>query len=278
MSDCLQEIDQRFAVLGSPERVWTISSIHGDVERLVEVHDRLYQEFRVGDRLVYLGNMIGHGESSLETLYEILAFRRSLLSISGVVPKDISYIRGLQEELLHQLLQLQFYANASELMEWMLVNGLNPVLRSYGLDPQEGLNATHYGIVMLTRWTARLRAAIHSHEGHEQLFHHLKRAAFTSERTASPLLFVHAGLDPSRPIYEQGNELWCPQHDLEQALTHTYDPFAKVIRGRKPDSFDYQVKINCIAATMDGGCGFGGPLMCAGFDTRTGNVFQMIEA
>lgn len=277
MSDCLQEIDHRFAALGAPKRIWAVSSIHSDVERIAMVHDRLYKEFRAGDRIVYLGNMIGFGESTIETLDEILGFRRAVLSLSGVVPKDITYVKGLQEDLLHQLMQLQFYANATELLEWMLHNGVAPVLEAYGMGRQEAMVATHHGTLALTQWSARLRSVVQRHEGHAELFRSLKRAAFTSEHLSAPLLFVHAGLDPSRPVFEQGDALWCPTEDIEKTMLHDYDPFVKVIRGRKPDSFDYQVRVNCRTATLDGGCGFGGPLMCAGFETMRGSVFHMIK-
>jgi hypothetical protein len=36
--------------------VWAIAVIHGDARRLAQLHDTISERFRVGDRVVYLGD------------------------------------------------------------------------------------------------------------------------------------------------------------------------------------------------------------------------------
>src|SRR3546814_16714501 len=50
-----------------------------------------------------------------------------------------------------------------------------------------------------------LRAAIRSNPGHDDLLTALRRAAFTE---GGELLFVHAGIDPHRPLTEQTDTFW----------------------------------------------------------------------
>ena len=59
---------QRFVDLGRPRRIWAVAAIHSEVRRLVRLHDDLGTRFRPGDRLVYLGNLIGRTAHALETI------------------------------------------------------------------------------------------------------------------------------------------------------------------------------------------------------------------
>jgi serine/threonine protein phosphatase 1 len=54
-------------------------------------------DIRPGDRIIYLGNYSGYGPSPVKTLEELLTFRRMVLSIPGMLCKDIVYLRGAQE-------------------------------------------------------------------------------------------------------------------------------------------------------------------------------------
>ncbi|MCZ6721503.1 MAG: hypothetical protein O7A65_08165, partial [Proteobacteria bacterium] len=102
---------QMFATLKRARRVWAVGAIHADAERLARLHDGLARDFRQGDRLVYLGNMIGHGRPVIETIDELLYFRRLLLARSGVMACDLAYLRGSQEEMWDKLLQLHLAVN-----------------------------------------------------------------------------------------------------------------------------------------------------------------------
>lgn len=285
--------DQRFAALGNPRRIWAISAIHAEADRLVALHDSIYPQLEAGDRIVYLGNYFGHGTEATRTIDEILTFRRNVLAMPGWMPSDIAYLRGGQEEMWEKLVQLQFAPNPREVLEWMLDHGLSATLESYGMNPTHGLVSTREGAMSITRWTAGVRAAIRRHRGHDMFITHLRRAAFTPPQvmelaatgtggayaramddSAAPMLFVHAGLNPNRPLQDQGDALWWGGRSFD-AIHTPYDPFEKVIRGFDPNQGG--LHINGVTATLDGGCGFGGPLVCAGFD-RCGEVFSLIES
>lgn len=266
--------DLRFTALGAPARIWAISAIHAETERLMNVHDALYERLRPGDRLVYLGNYMGHGRDTVGTIDEILTFRRLALARPGAIPQDFIYLRGAQEELWEKLLQLHFAPHPANVLRWMLDNGLNATLCSYGISPHEGLAAANEGVMALTRWTTRIRELTRRRPGHEIFTMQLRRAAYTDQSTEYPLLFVHAGLRPEKPLAEQGDSFWWAGSKFS-SLVLPYEPFKKVIRGFDPAHGG--LHINCVTATIDGGCGFDGNLVCAGFDAN-GNIFDMIEA
>lgn len=237
------------------------------------LHDLLYPMIRPGDRVVYLGNYTGYGNDPIDTIDEILTFRRMVLSLPGMMAGDIAYLRGSQEEMWQKLLQLQFAPRPGETLSWMLDNGLRPTIEAYGIDPQKGLYAAQEGVMGLTKWGAHIRESVRRHPGHDVFSTHLRRAAYTSDEAEYPMLFVHTGLDPSRSLHDQGDNFWWGSLQFKNIL-NPYDPFQKVVRGFDPES--QGIHLNCVTATLDGGCGFGGTLVCAGF-TPTGDIFELIE-
>jgi serine/threonine protein phosphatase 1 len=260
--------------LGAPRRIWAISAIHAELDKLTAIHDELVKHVCPGDRIVYLGNYIGYGASPRQTIDELLTFRRLILSMPGMLASDIVYLRGGQEEMWQKLLQIQFAPNPAEILLWVLGKGLSSTLESYGINPHEGLKAAQEGVMSLTRWTAALRIAIRKNPGHEIFGTQLKRAAFVPEKYDCPVLFVNAGINPKRPLVEQGDSFWWAGNNFN-SISVPYAPFQKVIRGYDPAHGG--MNINCVTATIDGGCGFGGALVCAGFDNG-GELFEMIEA
>lgn len=270
---CNSAPDPRFALMGQPRRVWAISAVHAEARRLMTLHDLLYPLIRPGDRLVYLGNYTGHGPDPVGTIDEILTFRRMVLALPGMMAGDIAYLRGGQEEMWQKLLQLQFAPAPGPTLAWMMDNGLQPTLAGYGIDPQKGRYAVQEGVMGLTKWAGHIREALRRHPGHDVFSTHLRRAAYTSDETPYPMLFVHAGLDPARPLHDQGDNFWWGgQHFNDIHLP--YAPFQKIVRGLDPER--QGIHFNCVTASLDGGCGFGGTLVCAGF-TAAGDVFEVIE-
>lgn len=263
--------------MGSPHRIWAISAVHGETDRLTDLHDEIYNHIKPGDRLIYLGNYMGHGPRPCQTIDEILTFRRMVLAIPGMKVNDIVYLRGRQEDMWSRLLQIQFTPDPLQLLTWLLDNGMSSTLSSYGISPQDGVIAAHEGIMSLTKWTNRIREAMRRYPGHETFSTHWHRAAFTDTQqnsNSSPLLFVHSGVNPAIPLQDQGdNFLWAGENF--NAINVPYNPFQKVIRGYDPTHGG--LNLNCVTATIDGGCGFGGSLICAGFDSR-GDIFELYEA
>jgi hypothetical protein len=265
----------KFAPLGRPQRVWVVGSVHAEVEKLQILHDEIGTLFRPGDRLIYLGNFIGLGERIIETIDEMLDFRRALIATPGVLASDVVYLRGGQEEMWSKLLQIQFAPNPAEVMQWMMGQGAQATLAAYRGVPQHGLSAAREGVMAMTRWTSQLRGEIRNHPGHEQLYNALRRAAFTGYEIDRPggLLFVNAGLDTSKPLPTQGDAFWwgAPSWGL---INKPYGQHTKIIRGFDPAHGG--PAMTTYTLTIDGGAGYNGALVGACL-TATGEVIDIIE-
>lgn len=259
---CITQKDSRFLSLGHAKRIWTISAIHGDIDRLVTLHDTIYPQVNPGDRIVYTGNYIGHGAHSAEVVDEILTFRRAVLAKPAMIPSDLVYLRGAQEEMWQKLWQLQFAPDPMNTFLWMLDNGLHGTLESYGLCPSEGIESCRQGMVGITHWTRKIRRLLQEKTGHHQFAMHLVRAAYCAPGSPHPMLFVNAGIDISRPLERQGDSFWWAHAKFDQ-ITIPYHPYKKVIRGFDP--MHKGPEYNDVKATIDAGCGFGGDLLCALF-------------
>lgn len=264
----------KFAIFRRPQRIWAVASIHADADRLAKVHRELATRFEVGDRLVYLGNVIGRGSYPLETVEHLLAFRRTVIASRGVLVGDVAVLRGAQEEMWQKLLQLHFALSPSEVLEWMLDQGVATTLRAYGGDADDGFRAARSGAAALSRWTDSLRAAMHAVAGHRQFMNALRRAAFTEDPDGGArLLLVNAGLDFSRPLEAQSDSFWWATKDFDQ-LSEPYGDYNRVVRGYNPRHGG--VLTGDYAMTLDGGSGFDGPLIAACL-SPAGEVLDMIE-
>lgn len=266
--------DIRFASLGTPRKIWAISAIHGELEKLYALHDVILQRLQAGDRIVYLGNFTGYGKKSRETIDELLTFRRLALAQPGMMPSDIIYLRGRQEEMWRQLLQIQFVQNAQAALQNMLDNGLAATLESYGISAHDGMRAAKEGVLSLTRWTNRIRVALRENPAHDLFLTQHRRAAFTLENGQARLLFVNAGINPSLGLEEQGELFWSSGESFSK-MSKAYGSFDKVIRGYDPTHAG--VRLNCVTASLDGGSGFGGTLVCAQMDSR-GRIHELLQA
>lgn len=261
---------EKFARLGRPTRIWAVAAVHADVDRLAALHDHLGPRLRPGDRLVYLGNLLGRGTDVMETVDELLAFRRSVIGLPGMLASDVVYLRGAQEEMWQKLLQLQFAPNPVEVLRWMLTQGVAATLEGYGGNAREGMAAARDGAMQLTRWTNRLRETMRLAPGHNSLFTALKRAAFTDD---NGVLLVSAGIDGARPLAAQGDSFWWGSSGFA-SLAHPYEGFRRIVRGYDPAQNG--VDVGELTATLDGGCGRGGTLV-AGCIDPTGAIVEIVE-
>lgn len=250
-----------FAVIPEKKRIWVVSPPAGDVIRLRFLHKKIATEFKVGDVIVYLGNIMGAGPDTVKTIDEALIFRRALISIPGVSQNDVIYLRGQQEEMFHRLMQIQFANNPLDVYEWMLKHGLRKVLISYGIDPEEGKRILPQGVVAMSRWTTALRKAQQEHDGHIDYMAELKHAAYTSD---NDLLIVHFGINHDVSLHLQGDAFWWGGH-LPFVRPYPYMGFNRIIR-----HFPVQEKGGILNVpyytTLAGSGGFDGPIFCVLFD------------
>ncbi|MBT3359772.1 MAG: hypothetical protein HN403_09105 [Rhodospirillales bacterium] len=260
-----------FATLPAGRRIWAVASVHGETERVRELHSAISSRLQSDDLLVYLGNLMGRGSGVFDTMQEILLFRRAFLARPGADVADVVYLRGSQEEMWHRLLQIQFAINPSEVLKWMFDYGVAATIEAYGSSAKDGLDAASRGAVALTEWTSAMRKAMRASDGHNALMSALRRAAFVEDNS---LLFVNAGIDVSRPLSEQFDSFWWGATPFD-TIQSPFCGFSRVVRG-----FDARHRgLNTSPATtsIDAGCGFGGPLLAACFN-ESGETVDTVEA
>jgi hypothetical protein len=270
MLDAAQE-PEKFAVLRKPHRIWAVSPVHGDMARLRALHAFIQPQFESGDRLVYLGGFLGRGPDVAGTIDELISFRRQIIARPRMFAYDVVYLRGQQEEMWSKLLQIQFAPNPKEVLPWLLQQGVGASISAYGGDPHQGIIHCREGALAITRWTNSLRAAMQARPGHAALMNSTRRAAYTDDQG---LLFVHAGLDPERPLSAQGDNLWWGSPGFA-ALNHPYGEFLRVVRGY--DHTHQGPNASAFTLTIDGGCGYGGKALAALLDPR-GELLNLVEA
>lgn len=261
----------RFAILRRSRRVWAVAAIHGEAERLERIHRQIEARFLPGDRVVYLGNLLGRGPAVAAAVDELLSFRRRLLARRDMFACDIAYLRGSQEEMWQKLLQLQFAPNPREVFEFMLDQGVGATLEAYGGNIERGRAHLRDGPLSLTRWTSSLRAGMQRQPGHYALMSLLRRAAYTDD---GRLLFVHAGLDPERPLAAQGDSLWWGSPRFTD-FVGPYEGFRRIVRGF--DRAHGGPQVGAFVTTLDAGSGFGGPLIAGCLDAE-GALADLVEA
>jgi serine/threonine protein phosphatase 1 len=263
--------DGKFAKLERARRVWAIASIDAAARHLVGLHDAISEKFEDGDRIVYLGNYVGCGDMVLATIDELLDFRRRGLGRRHGFACDVIFLRGTQEEMWQKLLQLQFAPNPGEVLRWMVAAGMEPIVRAYGGDLKQGFAACRDGPSTITRWTGALRSAMNARPGHTTLFSALRHAAFNEGRT---LLFVHASIDPSRPLAAQGDAFWWGREDILD-LAAPFEGFGRVVRG--VGRGHRGVVERQFAVSLGDGSGNTGSLVAACF-APDGGVLDIVEA
>src|SRR3546814_11003141 len=72
-------------------------SIHGEVAALNRLHRAMIARLEPGDRLVYLGNLIGRGAGATATVDSLLRFRSLFLARPDAFACDVVHLRGRQE-------------------------------------------------------------------------------------------------------------------------------------------------------------------------------------
>lgn len=255
------------------ERIWVVGAINGDHGALRDVHQKLAQRIQPGDRLVYLGNYWGDGsaENVIATINELLLFRRYFIAKDGVDITDIAFLRGAAEEMLSKLQQIQFAPNPGEVFEWMLTRGIAGVVRAYGSDPSNVQRTMHQGAHAISQWTSAFGDAVRRHGGHNALLSDLKHAAYSTD---GRLIFVHAGLDGSRPLTSQTDTFWWGGSMFE-AITERYYDCARIVRGASQGHAGLQERE--FTLSLDGGAGRGGQLIAVALDAQ-GVIIEQITS
>jgi len=219
--------NSNFVEFESCNNIWAIGSIHSQLDSFENIKEHIINNFLKNDKIVFLGNVIGVGNFAKETLSSVIDMRLNLMSKFYLIPDDIVFLRGAQEEMFLKLLQLQTAPNPNEILLWMYEHGVNKTIDSYGLDSKELLNVSLQGTIAINKWTSRLNEILTYKHGHKEYFSNLHHAAFPKSRL---ILFVNRGVDITRPLSAQSDCFWWGYHNFSQ-LNKTYRTFKKIVRG-----------------------------------------------
>ena len=216
-----------FVELKKSSKIWAIGSIHSNLKSFSSIKKFILNNFEKNDKLVFLGNIIGLGENSKETLNSVIDLRFNLMSKFRLKPDSIVFLRGAQEEMFSKILQLQLAPNPSEILEWMFDHGVNQTIKSYGYSEDEVKNIASSGTITISKWTTNLNKVLQNNPGHTEYFLNLKHAAYSSNEK---ILFVNRGVDVTRPLSAQNDCFWWGFQNFS-TLQKPYKTFLRIVRG-----------------------------------------------
>ena len=219
--------ESNFIEFENVSRIWAIGSIHSNLHSFKSIKNYILENFKRDDKLVFLGNVIGLGPHSKETLSSIIDLRFTLMSKYTIKPKEIVFLRGAQEEMFNKLLQLQIAPNPVEIITWLFEHGVDSTLEAYGFSREEVQNIAASGTVAISKWTSKLNRAILECPGHKEYFLNLRHAAYSRSKK---ILFVNRGVDISRPLSAQNDCFWWGYQNFSK-INKAYNTFSRIVRG-----------------------------------------------
>ena len=152
--------ESNFVELRDSSKIWAIGSIHSNIDSFNGIKDFILNNFEENDKLIFLGNIIGLGESSKESITSVIDLRFKLMSKFRLKPDSIIFLRGAQEEMFSKILQLQIAPNPTEIINWMFDHGVDKTLNSYGFTNNEVIDIASSGTVTISKWTSKLNKLI----------------------------------------------------------------------------------------------------------------------
>ena len=262
-----------FIELEKSGKLWAIGSIHSNLKSFNSIKKYIINNFNFDDKLVFLGNIIGLGDNSKETLTSVIDLRFSLMSEFKLKPESIVFLRGAQEEMFSKLLQLQLAPNPIEILEWMFEHGVNKTLESYGFSENEIKSLASSGTINISKWTSSLNKSIQDNPGHTEYFLNLKHAAYSHTKK---ILFVNRGVDITRPLSAQNDCFWWGFQNFS-TIQNPYNTFLRIVRGYESEHLNQsQNSKNNVVCTL-----FKQPLsnknVLCGIFTENGEILDLFE-
>ncbi len=236
-----------FVELEKSSKIWAIGSIHSNLNSFSSIKEFILNNFEANDKLIFLGNVIGLGDNSKETLTSVIDLRFNLMSKFKLKPESITFLRGAQEEMFSKLLQLQLAPNPTEILEWMFDHGVNKTIQSYGFSEVELKNIASSGTMNISKWTTNLNKELQKHPGHRQYFLNLKHAAYSQSKK---ILFVNRGVDITRPLSAQNDCFWWGFHNFSK-IQKPYKTFLRIVRGYESEHLkQLEISKNDVICTL----------------------------
>jgi len=262
-----------FVELSKSNKIWAIGSIHSNLKSFTSVKEFILKNFDYSDKLIFLGNVLGLGNNSKETISSVIDLRFNLMSKFKLKPESIVFLRGAQEEMFSKLLQLQLAPNPTEIIEWMFDHGVNETIKSYGFSEGEVKSIASSGTINISKWTASLNRTLHNNLGHTQYFLNLKHAAYSHTKK---ILFVNRGVDITRPLSAQSDCFWWGFQNFS-SIDRPYKTFLRIVRGYESEHLNQQeISKNNIICTL-----FKQPLsnksVLCGIFAENGEILDLFE-
>ena len=216
-------------------RTYAFSDIHGCLNKLEGLVTRCRADAG-GEtpRFMFLGDYIDRGPDSRGVI-------EFIMDMQSRRPDDVVCLVGNHEDLA-----LAAIDDPGEAEQWIVGNNGDKTLRSYGVTDPRALPANH---------VAWMRAL---------LTHHDDGLRF----------FVHAGIDPSRPLDRQQRDdmLWM----REPFLSDPRDHGRFIVHGHTPQRSG-QPDLRANRVNIDTAAVLGGPLTAAIFDDRTAGPIGFLQ-
>ena len=236
-----------FIELKKSSKIWAIGSIHSNLKSFNSIKKFILNNFEENNKLIFLGNIIGLGNYSKETLSSVIDLRFNLMSKFKLKPDSIVFLRGAQEEMFSKLLQLQLAPNPTEIVEWMFDHGVNNTTKSYGFSDDEVKKIASSGTINISKWTSNLNKALQKNPGHPQYFLSLKHAAYSHTKK---ILFVNRGVDITRPLSAQNDCFWWGYQNFSK-IHQPYKTFSRIVRGYESEHFNRsEISNNEVVCTL----------------------------
>ena len=266
--------DNKFQEFSNTDRIWAIGSLHSSIQSFQSIKKYILSNFKKGDKLIFLGNIIGYNNHSKEILTDVLNLRSCLMANFYLNHEDVVFLRGAQEEMFSKLLQLQIAPNPREIIDWIFSHGVDQTLISYNFDPDQFKNIATQGTIQINKLTSKLNKKISQTPGHKEFFSNLKHAAFSE---SMEVLFVNRGVDLSRPLSAQNDCFWWGYQNFS-LINKPYKTFKRIVRGYQSNEHnDLENSKNRILCTL-----FKQPLenkkILAGLFGKNGDILELFES
>ena len=228
------------------DTVYVVGDIHGCHKELIHLQNKIEKDAkkRSGAKLlIYLGDYVDRGPAVMDCIQSLIDFR----------PHDFSiiYLLGNHEQML-----LDFLAEKKSSLYIWLGNGGLETLKSYGNKMDGYIDET-----MELQYDERIRDNFLRllPSSHKDFFHQLQ-LSYEWEN----YFFVHAGIDPDTPLYEQKKDtlLWTrdpkfldSKKQFEKIIVHGHTPGNSIICKNNRICLDTGVffsgKLSCIKMEAD---------------------------
>jgi hypothetical protein len=267
-------VDNKFREFINTERIWAVGSLHSSLKSFQSIKKYILSNFKKGDKLIFLGNVIGYSNKSKEIITDVLNLRFILMAKFNLDHEDIVFLRGAQEEMFSKLLQLQIAPNPIEIIDWIFSHGVDQTLLSYGFEPDHFRDISTQGTIQINKLTSKLNKKISETPGHKEFFSNLKHAAFSSNME---VLFVNRGVDLSRPLSAQNDCFWWGYQNFS-LINKPYSTFKRIVRGYQSNEHnELEHSKKRILCTL-----FKQPLenkkILAGLFSKNGDILELFES